>query len=239
MEIQAARQRKISIAEQQALSATRAYSALAKPVAQLEHDKCPDLDELLLVRNRTSLIAAWQASIARANMADWLTVTVYLLAAALSVRAATRAKRQCEKRDRLFWHSLAGLLVFLGINELLDLQTLLTIAGREYAKSAGLYGNHRALQYLFVLGLTGIAGTAGLAMIWLTRRSDFAIRLALIGLISVGLFILFRASSFHHLDELFGGGAMREDWAWVQEMAGIAVIASAAALYPRRRDLRL
>ncbi len=172
-------------------------------------------------------------------MADWATVTAYLFAAALSARAAARAKLGRDKRGRLFWHILAGLMVFLGINELLDLQTLLTIAGREYAKSAGWYGAHRAVQYIFVLGLTGFTGATGLATIWLTRCADFTVHMALSGLVFIGLFVLLRASSFHHLDELIGRETADVNWGSMPEVTGIAIIAWAASLYPRRRDYQL
>ncbi len=180
------------------------------------------------------LIGEWQASIGPTGIADGVTVAAYLLAAALSVRAARRAWLGRERRERFFWHTLTGLLVFLGINEFLDLQTLLTISGRDFAKSAYWHDARRTVQYMFVLGLTAFAAAAGLAMFWLTRRADVAVRLALVGLVFIGIFVLLRAASFHHLGELFGGGAAQFNGASVQEIAGIVIIAWAAALYPRQ-----
>lgn len=167
-------------------------------------------------------------------MADWVTVAACLLAATMSMRAA--ARRSSAAYDRHFWQFAAGLLVLLAINELLDLHTLLTIAGRAHAKAFGWYGAHRTAQYVFVIALSGAAAMAGLAMLWLTRRADYAVRLALVGLAFIGLFALLRAASFHHLDDFLGGRTFRFDWSSVPEMVGIAVVAYAAAIYPRVLD---
>ena len=44
-----------------------------------------------------------------------------------------------------------------------------------------------------------------------------------------------RAASFHHLDELLGRGMPEFNWGSIQEMAGILIVAAAAALYVRTR----
>ena len=122
-------------------------------------------------------------------------------------------------------------MVFLGVNELLDLQTLLTSAGRAHAKANGWYGEHRRVQYLFVFTLGTLAVCAGIAMLWLTKRAHRSVRLALFGLFFLGLFVLLRAASFHHIDDVLGGGLSAFNWGSFQEMAGIILVASAAILY--------
>jgi hypothetical protein len=180
------------------------------------------------------MISEWRSSIGRADMADWVTVAAYLLAALLSVRAARQAWLRREPRDRTFWRIAAALLVFLGINELLDLQTLLTSIGRAHAKANGWYGEHRGVQFAFVVALGLAAVFAGMALLRLTRRTHFAVRLGLAGLVFIGLFVLLRAASFHHLDVILGRGAPAFNWGSLQEMAGILVVAAAAALYTRK-----
>lgn len=171
-------------------------------------------------------------------MADWVTVAAYLIAAILSARAAGHAALRRQARERMFWRLTAMLLVLLGVNELLDLQTLLTSVGRANAKAYGWYEIHRKVQYLFVMGLGVAAALAALVMLWLTRRTDAAVRLALAGLMFIGLFILLRAASFHHLDDLLGRGALKFNWGSVQEMAGILIVAGAALRYMRKRKAR-
>lgn len=184
------------------------------------------------------MTADWQASIANADMADWVTVAAYLVAALLAARAAFHAWLRREPRERAFWWCTSALLVFLGVNELLDLQTLLTSLARAHARAYGWYGEHRQVQYAFVLALGAVAALAGIAVLWFTRRMHVAIRLALAGLIFIGLFVLLRAASFHHLDDLLGRGLREFNYGSIQEMAGILIVAGAAWLYARRRRRR-
>lgn len=181
------------------------------------------------------MIGEWRSSIANADMADWVTVAAYLAAAALSARAAGRAVLRRRAHDVAFWRITAVLLVLLGINELLDLQTLLTSVGRAHAKANGWYGEHRRVQYAFVVALGAAAAVAGIVLLWLTRRMHAAVRLALAGLGFIALFVVLRAASFHHLDDFLGRGAPAFNWGSLQEMAGILIVATAAALYVRRR----
>ena len=180
------------------------------------------------------MISDWQSSIRQADAADWVTVAAYLVAAMLAARAAGYAKLGQQGRDGVFWLITAVLLVLLGINELLDLQTLLTSVGRAHAKVNGWYGEHRRVQYLFVVALGVVAVVAGGVMLWLTRRTHAALRLALAGLVFIGVFVLLRAASFHHLDELLGRGPPSFRWGSMQEMAGILMVAAAAWLYTRK-----
>lgn len=191
--------------------------------------------EVTHVRDSASMIEDWQASIANADLADWVTVAAYIVAAALCARAAMQAWLRREPREDIFWRGVAVLMLFLGINELLDLQTLITMIGRADAKAHGWYEGRREVQYYFVTGLTAATVIGGVAMIWLTRRADIAVRLALVGLAFIGLFILLRAASFHHLDMLLSSGARVFNWGSVQEMAGIMIVAGAAAFYARKR----
>lgn len=180
----------------------------------------------------------WQSSIAKADMADWVTVAAYLLAAWLCARAARHARLGRDRRDRRFWHVTAALLVLLGINELLDLQMLLTSLGRAHAIANGWYGEHRQVQLAFVIALGVAAMFAGIAMRRLTRGAHASVRLALLGLVFIGLFVLLRAASFHHLDEMLGRGLPEFNWGSLQEMGGILIVAAAATLYSRHQRRR-
>lgn len=175
----------------------------------------------------------WQASIAHADMADWVTVAAYLLGAGLSARASRHARLQRLSHETWFWRLTAALLLFLAINELLDLQTLLTIIGRAHAKAHGWYPQHRRIQYIFVVALAFGAFVSGAMILWLTRQMHASIRLALGGLLFIGLFILLRAASFHHLDDILGRGATEFPLGSIQEMAGILIVAAAALMYSR------
>lgn len=177
------------------------------------------------------MISDWQASIAKADAADWITVAAYLIAAVLLVQASKQALLSREPKDTIFWRITAGLFIFLAVNELLDLQTLLTAIGRQHAIQHGWYGERGQVQYMFIVGLSVTAAIAGIVMLWLTRRTHIAVRLALSGLALIGLFILLRAASFHHVDEFLGRGNPAFNWGSIQEMLGIWIVAGSAAIY--------
>ena len=184
------------------------------------------------------MIEARLAAVGEADFADWLTVAAYMLTALLAGRAGGKAWLSRQTRDRVFWTITAVLLCFLGVNELLDLQTLLTDLGRVHARAYGWYEQHRQVQYVFVIVLGFVALAAGLGMLWLTRRTHPAVRLALVGLVFIGLFVFLRAASFHHLDDLLGQDALVFSWGTLQELAGIAIVALAAQRYVRRGPAR-
>jgi hypothetical protein len=142
-------------------------------------------------------------------------------------------KLKHQPAEGMFWWATAALLAFLALNEILDLQTHLTSIGRTLAKAHGWYGEHRGVQYLFVLALGLGAMLVGIATMWLTRRMHSAVRTALAGLIFIGLFVLLRAASFHHLDDFLGSDAAVFSWGSIQELAGIIIVAAAAAYYAR------
>jgi hypothetical protein len=180
----------------------------------------------------------WRSSFAEADLADWVTVAAYLLAACFSAEAGGRAALWQEGRESIFWRVTAVLLVVLGINELLDLHTLLTTLGRAHAKTNGWYEERRSVQYAFLAGLGAVGVFAAVGLLWLSRRTHVAVRVALVGLISIGLFILLRAASFHHLDALLGSGAPAFNWGSVHEVLGILIVAAGAALYSSSRGRR-
>ncbi len=127
-----------------------------------------------------------------------------------------------------------ALLIFLGINELLDLQTLLTAVGRAHAKANGWYEARRTVQLVFIVALVIAAAVAGLTMLWFTRRSQAALLLAYAGLVFIGLFVILRAASFHHLDVILGSGAKALNWGSLQELLGVVIVAVSAVLYARQ-----
>jgi hypothetical protein len=61
------------------------------------------------------MISDWQASIAKADAADWITVAAYLIAAVVSVQASKQAWLRREPKDKIFWRITAGLLIFLAV----------------------------------------------------------------------------------------------------------------------------
>ena len=162
----------------------------------------------------------------------WFVVVSYFAGAAVAFVAGRSA---AAGRDARFWYAAAILLVLLGLNKELDLQSLLTDSARSLTHATGWYEQRRLLQALFLVAL-GLAALGMVAMLarWL-RRSPRPVKIAATGIVLLLAFILIRAASFHHLDQWVTVeiGVLRSGW-WL-ELAGIAVIALSAVAFRRDR----
>lgn len=176
----------------------------------------------------------WRPGIGDPTVMGWITVAAYFGAAVLCLRQALESRRRRAAAERIiFWGILTAFLVFLGINKQLDLQTLLTLTGRNIFIELGLYEYRQVVQVIFVVAV-GIAGLASaLLMRGLVRRHK-DLRLPLIGFVLLVVFVVVRAASFHHMDQLinfrFAGVRMN----WVLELGAIAVLALGASRSEKR-----
>jgi len=184
----------------------------------------------------------WAPGIGDATLQGWLTVGAYVLAAGLAASAALATSRLKEPslppshRRRLvaFWWITAAVLVLLGLNKQLDLQSWLTQVMRDLAKEQGWYEARRQYQFEFVvaMGVVGVLSTVTMAV--LMRRVLPRIGVALLGLGVLVTFVVARAASFHHMDALLHTGPLALNW-WA-EFGGISLIALNAWAAGRARS---
>jgi hypothetical protein len=131
----------------------------------------------------------------------WVIVAAYGLAAILAAMAAFGAEARSERR---FWVIATVGLLFLGINKQLDLQTHLSDFFREVARRGGWYKQRRPLQVAFI-ALDALIGLGiGIYLMRLAVAAGAGVRIAMIGLVLLGAYIVLRAASFHHVDSLLG-----------------------------------
>jgi hypothetical protein len=146
----------------------------------------------------------WQPGIGDPTFMGWFTVAAYLIAAGLCLAAARVSQRVGFLSERRFWWGLTVFLLLLAINKQLDLQTWFTLAGKHLAQQTGWYADRRIAQAIFIL-LIAVTGVALVLLLWLlARKTVRQYRLALFGTVFLGCFILIRAASFHHVDEMLG-----------------------------------
>jgi len=192
----------------------------------------------------------------------WLTVLAYFLTAWLCLRAVNAEKGGPERpyrqtipallrvlrkswphppdraRRAALWLLLAIAFFCLGINKQLDLQSLVTEVGKALAHQQGWYDQRRIVQAI-LLGLVLIAGVASLATLgWLVRGQLSDFRLPLAGLTFIVVFVVIRAMSFHHVDELLGFELRGVRMNWVLELTGIGIVAVGAVRRLLRRGAR-
>jgi hypothetical protein len=159
----------------------------------------------------------------------WLAVALYLVAAGLCLWRC----RGTAGRERWFWLFAGLALLVLGLNKELDLQTQLTALGRQMARDGGWYGQRRAFQRAVVIGGGGLALAAFAGIAWLVRGLGSAVLVTLSGLALLGLFVIVRAASFHHVDLALRASVFGLKLHTVLELAGIAIVIL-GALLPRR-----
>lgn len=164
----------------------------------------------------------WHAGLGDNSAQGWLTVALYALACAGAATLAQRERREGVFAD--FWLALALLLLALGVNKQLDLQSGFTEVLRDLALGQGWYGNRRVGQVAFIglMAVLGVCAAIGLGRrwpgLWLMHPLTCA------GGVGLGVFVLVRAASFHQVDALLhvrlgplsGNGAM--------EMGALALI---------------
>lgn len=180
----------------------------------------------------------WHPGIGDPTPLGWVTVMAYLVAAYAAFRASFRARAKVvgtfddpfAERDRRavsrFWAAVGLCMLALGVNKQLDLQTFFTETLRAMAMAQGWYENRRIYQVGFIIGLS-LGGALGLFLVVYALRRVFRyIVLGAVGLALITGFVLVRAASFHHVDQLLGSGRIRLNW--VLELSGIAVVLVAA-----------
>ena len=164
----------------------------------------------------------------------WLSTAAYLVTSILCIRAARRRSSQDQGQLRRFWIGLALLLLVLGLNKQLDVQTMLTDAARSAARHQGWYENRSVVQIIFVAALAMAAAACLGWFVWLTRSAWRGHALALFG---VGLligFVILRTAYFERMGDLLGVPLTASRAKWVLELGGIFCIALSAV----RRDRR-
>jgi hypothetical protein len=180
---------------------------------------------------------SWEPGIGDPTMMGWITVAAYFGASLLCLGAMLKLRRGGSGMGgpRLFWSILALLLLFLGFNKQLDLQTLFTVIGRRIALDGGWYDQRRSVQAVFVGSITILGAMCLAGLRALAGRTTKPVMVALAGSIFLGAFIVVRAASFHYVDQLLGWrfGGMKMNW--VFELGGILLVGFGAFLQLRLR----
>jgi ABC-type Fe3+-siderophore transport system permease subunit len=178
--------------------------------------------------------ARWKPVIGDPTLMGWVIASAYLIASLACILAAFRRPRGSDPVVTWFWLSLFAMLAFLAFNKQLDLQFLLTQTGRDLFKEMDWYENRREAQRIFVFALGLAAFILVCFLFWRFRWEHRPLRISLAGILFLFCFILIRAASFHHLDDIlvtrFAGVRVRS----FLELAGIALVGWGALLYLRR-----
>lgn len=169
----------------------------------------------------------WSPGIGDPTIFGWATVALYIAASAMCLLRARDGFSGLYPNIaplRRFWASLFILLALMAINKQLDAQSLLTVIGRCAANEQGWYEDRNTAQYIFVIGLAVVLSIGAAAVIWKMRHALQRIWLVLAGLVMLIFFVLYSATSFHHLDIFINRELLGLKMIWVVEMGALALI---------------
>lgn len=148
----------------------------------------------------------WHLGLHDQSFVGWFTVACYLVATALCLRCALIPERigpdLHTRRFGLFFWMFTIMTLFLGINKQLDLHHGLTDYLRSVAREGGWYENRRYYQAWFVAGVSVVLVAFLGFMTWVMWGMLKRTMIAMTGLCLVLLWVMLRASSFHHVDHL-------------------------------------
>lgn len=177
----------------------------------------------------TSSDGAWHPGIGDPTLLGWATVVAYAVAALVCWQrhlASAAAPRVAPR----FWFWLALLLLLLGVNKQLDLQTALTNAVHWLADVQGWYEHRHPVQIAFITAI-GIGGVVLLVhllrMAWPPGGGRVT---AIVGIVFLVVFVFVRASSFHHVDFALARELLGVHWNVILELGGITGVTAGALI---------
>lgn len=169
----------------------------------------------------------WHVGIGDPTPIGWITVAAYALAAWLAWRNVGAARRTAVPES--FWVALMGLMIALGLNKQLDLQTWFAQTGRDMALEQGWYEQRRVVQAVFIAALAAGA----VAVVWWARRQWQTLwheyRAAFVGVCVLLVFIVIRAASFHHIDMILRSDLGATPLHRALELMGVLAVAAGSA----------
>ena len=164
----------------------------------------------------------WSPQIGDPTVAGWVTVVAYAVCAVLGFMVLLRAQ---DSRERIFWGLVTLAMLFLGVNKQLDLQSMLTAAGRCLSQIQGWYEERQVFQRNFIIGLLVAAGLFLALVLWLMRGCLRRNGLAVLGLAFVTAFVAVRAVGFHHFDVLIDSRMLGTRFNVLFELSGLVALA--------------
>jgi len=168
----------------------------------------------------------WRPTIGDPSFVGWFTVGSYFGCATVA-SILTFVNLKADRRPFFFWVVICIMMVLLGINKQLDLQTLFGEVGRQIAKAQGWYDHRRVVQFWFIVAFAAVMLGIFLWLVVIMRDLFGRFTLAFTGIFLLISFIVIRAASFHHVDEVLRIELFGTRFHRLLELAGIFLIAVA------------
>jgi hypothetical protein len=162
----------------------------------------------------------------------WVVAVVYVIGAVFCAQAGlvTQQHGRARSDKQQPWWGLAVVLLFLGLNKWLNLQTWLINLGSAVSQSEGWSQYGHAVRVGFVVLFTLAVLTATIACLvkwgWFFKQQP----LVGTGVALLFLFIVVRAATINHIDDLLHVNLHDDYWGWILELLATTCFAWSATL---------
>lgn len=176
----------------------------------------------------------WKPGIGDPTLIGWLITAAYLITFVLCGICAWRADRispiSRSRHYRIFWWSLAVIMLIMGINKQLDLQCLFIAVIKKMAVNQRWYSQRQIIQVWFIAGMV-IFGLILLTWLgWKFRRLWRQCGFALFGILLLITFIAIRVAPLNLIAEFRNWQPALGVINFVLELAGIGLVGISALM---------
>jgi hypothetical protein len=170
---------------------------------------------------------SWDFRVGDPSFIGWFITLAYLVLLFWIIKLISNlVSSQTYDRRRLigFWVIVFLIYLFFGINKQLDFQTFLTATGRCMSKIEGWYRERREFQLNVIMA--GLAATAVFMFGFLIYFRTIITRssLAILGVSCSLVFVVLRAASIHHVDQLFKIEFFNIKAHAIMELSGVVLV---------------
>ena len=163
----------------------------------------------------------WRPTSSAPSLMGWITFAAYFIT---SIASLILSYRKSDPVFCSFWIALSLILLILGINRLLDLQSYFTGMGRVISREQGWYGNRRKVQYILVVATFAVTMVAIISIILKINFVSQQFIFPATGLLLLLGFLIIQAISLHRVDRLMKLRLIGIKINWFFELCGIGII---------------
>jgi len=186
---------------------------------------------------------SWYPTIGDPTFMGWLTVFLYFFVSVACFRyvflSSVLFSDDVAIKQKQFWLFMALILFAWGINKQLDLQSMLTAVGKYYAHRDGWYEHRRVIQVSLIIGILLSMSVMISWFLFYMRAILKTNWLAVVGVSFLLMFVMVRATSFHHMDILINTTILGVRMNWVLELGGIVCIGYSALFSYKKNKMRI
>ena len=150
----------------------------------------------------------WRPGIGDPTFMGWLITAAYLITSVFCGICAWRTDRispiDRSGYHRVFWWSLAVIMLIMGMNKQLDLQSLLIVVIKQIAQNQKWYSKRHILQIWFAAGIAIFSMVLLIWLGWKLKRLWRQYGLAIIGIVLLIAFVIITIAHVHRMNQFLG-----------------------------------